>query len=105
MRTIEADLFPAISQPHVERHTREVMSMSDYVQDDRRRRMPADHATLESRLMFGACYLLFLARAVVTRMMPWRKPTFLQKSAPHESVFREASSSARVMVASSFMGL
>ena len=105
MRMTEASLFPAIPHLHVQRHNREVISMSDYVQDGRRPRTPVESATLESRLLFGACYLLFLVRAVVTRLMPWRKPAFLQKSAPRESVFREASSSAPPMVASSFMGL
>ena len=105
MRMTEASLFPAIPHLHVQRLNREVISMSDYVQDGRRRRLPAEGATLESRLMFGACYLLFLVRAVFTRMMPWRKQAIFQNSAPRESVFREASSAARVMVASSFMGL
>ena len=105
MRMTEANLFPAIPHLHVQRLNREVISMSDYVQDGRRPRTPVESATLESRLMFAACYLLFLVRAVVTRLMPWRKRALFQESAPRESVFREASSAARVMVASSFMGL
>ena len=46
--------------------------MSDYVHTGRRSRVLPDSAALEQRLMFGACYVLFLVRAVVTRAMPWR---------------------------------
>ena len=55
--------------------------------------------------MFGACYLLFLLRAVLTRVMPWRSTASLGPSGRRKLIFREANSAARVLVASSFMGL
>jgi hypothetical protein len=102
---IEANLFPAIPLPHAERHNREVTSMSDYVHTGRRFRPSAENATIESRLMFGACYVLFLFRAVLLRLMPWRRRAAFAKFAARDSIFTEASSAASVMVASSFMGL
>lgn len=74
--------------------------MSDYVHTGRRSRVLPDSAALESRVMFGACYVLFLIRAIVTRAMPWRKT-----SGQHESVFGEAHNAASVLVTSSFMGM
>ena len=103
MRMIEANLFPAIPYLHVQQHDREVTSMSDYVHTGRRPKMTFENRTIESRLMFGACYLLFLFRAIVKRSMPWRREGALGQ--PRESIFREASSAASMMVASSFMGL
>jgi len=79
--------------------------MSDYVHDGRHPRISVASGALESRLMFGACYLLFLFRAIVTRLMPWRDQAFFRKFGKRESIFREASNAASVMVASSFMGL
>ncbi|HEY4986437.1 MAG TPA: hypothetical protein VII39_07445 [Bradyrhizobium sp.] len=105
MRMIEANLFPAIPHPHATRHNREVTSMSDYVDSGRRSKLSGEGATIESRLMFGACYVLFLFRAVVVRLMPWRRPAQFGKFAARESIFTEASTAASVMVASSFMGL
>ena len=74
--------------------------MSDYVHTGRRSRVLPDSAALEQRLMFGACYVLFLVRAVVTRAMPWRR-----KSVEGDSVFSEAHNAASVLVTSSFMGM
>lgn len=105
MRMIEANLFPAIPQLHAERHNREVTSMSDYVHTGRRSRLSTENATIESRLMFGACYVLFLFRAVILRLLPWRRQALFGKFAARESIFTEASTAASVMVASSFMGL
>lgn len=79
--------------------------MSDYVETGRRPKITVPSRTIESRLMFGACYVLFLFRAVVTRLMPWREQAFFRKIRTRESIFTEASSAASVMVASSFMGL
>ena len=79
--------------------------MSDYAHGDRRPRMLAEHRTLESRAMFAACYALFLARAVLTRLMPWRKRAAYRGHNQSESIFSEAHNAASVMVASSFMGL
>jgi hypothetical protein len=101
----EASLYPVIPYLHVQQHDREVTSMSDYVHTGRRSRQSAENRTVESRLMFGACYLLFLVRAVVSRLMPWRKGEAFGQSHIRESIFREASSAASVLVASSFMGL
>ena len=77
--------------------------MSDIVHSDHRRG-PASR-TIESRLMFAACYLLFLVRAVVHRVMPWRRPHAFGGTGRRESIFREAASAASVLVTSSFMGL
>lgn len=79
--------------------------MSDTVHTGRRARSFAERWTIESRLMFAACYVVFLVRAAATRLMPWRKPAASGRSGQRESIFREASSDARVLVASSFMGL
>lgn len=79
--------------------------MSDYVHGDRRSKLMVHHWTLESRAMFAACYLLFLVRAVVHRVMPWRRSKAFGSTARRESIFREAFSAAGVLVSSSFMGL
>ncbi len=105
MRMIEANLFPAIPHPHAERYPREVTSMSDYVHHGRRFRPSAESATIESRLMFAACYGLYLTRAIMLRLLPWRRHPAFGKFAIRESIFTEASTAASVMVASSFMGL
>jgi len=105
MRMVEASLYPAIPYLLAESHNREVTSMTDYVHTGRRSKISAGSRAIESRLMFGACYALFLFRAVIGRLMPWRKPAAFRESKARESVFREASSAASVMVASSFMGL
>ena len=78
--------------------------MSDIVHSDHRARAPASR-TIESRAMFAACYLLFLVRAIVHRVMPWRRPTAFGGAGRRESIFREAASAASVLVTSSFMGL
>ena len=105
MRMIEANLFPVMPQFHAQHHNREVTSMSDYVDTGRRSKGFVASWNIESRLMFGACYLLFLLRAMLTRIMPWRRAAGLDPSGRRESIFREASGAARVLVASSFMGL
>ena len=79
--------------------------MSDYVDTGRRSKGFVASWNIESRLMFSACYLLFLLRAMLTRVMPWRRAAALDRSGARESIFREASGAARVLVASSFMGL
>jgi hypothetical protein len=55
--------------------------------------------------MFGACYLLFLLRAMLARLTPWRRVAAYDPSSRRDSIFREASSAASVLVGSSFMGL
>ena len=79
--------------------------MSDYAHDDRRSRLVVHDWTLGTRAMFGVCYLLFLLRAVLHRVMPWRRPQAFRTVARHESIFSEASTAASVLLASSFMGL
>ena len=101
----EANLFPVVPYLHVQGHNREVMSMSDYVHTGRRPKMFWERRAIESRLMFGACYVLFLFRAVVTRLLPWREQSLFRELGTRESIFREANGAARVLVASSFMGL
>jgi hypothetical protein len=102
---IEANLFPVIPQYYAQHHNQEVTSMSDYVDTGRRSKGLVASWNIESRLIFGACYLLFLLRAMLTRIMPWRRAAGIDPSGRHESIFKEASSAARVLVASSFMGL
>ena len=104
MRMIEASLFPVLPQFHAQHHNREVTSMSDLVDTGRRSKGLANW-NVESRGMFGACYLLFLLRALLARTMPWRRDTMFGLSGRRESVFKEAGSAASVLVGSSFMGL
>lgn len=75
--------------------------MSEYVHSGRRFSLLPESADKESRVIYSACYALFLIRAVVTRVIPWRA----KQSKTHESVFSEASSAASVLMTSSFMGL
>ena len=103
MRMIEANLYPVIPYLHVPAHNEEVMSMSDVVHTGSRPKSMANK-TIESRLIFGFCYLLCLIRAVETRLSPWRKQA-LSKLSPRQSIFTEARSGASTMVTSSFMGL
>jgi hypothetical protein len=49
--------------------------------------------------------VLFLFRALIGRLLPWRRPVPFGTFEKSESIFKEASGAARVMVASSFMGL
>ena len=107
MRMVEANLFPVFPCFHVQQHDREVTSMSDYVHTGRRAKIFTEHRTIESRLMFGAFWLLFLLRAVATRLMPWRRnaATGIDQLRRRESIFSEASSAASVLIGSSFMGL
>jgi hypothetical protein len=102
---IEANLFPVMPQCYADRPNREVTSMSDYVDTGRRSKGLAESWNIESRLMFGACYVLFLLRAMLTRVMPWRRAAAFDPSGRRESIFKEASSAASVLVGSSFMGL
>ena len=104
MRMNEADLFPVIPHLYVERHTPEVMSMSDYAYGDRPKTQ-GENRSVETRVMFGACYMAFLFRAVVARLTPWRKRAAFDQSRNRESVFTEARSAAGTIVTSSFMGL
>ena len=103
MRMTEASLYPVIPYLHVQQHDWEVTSMSDYVHSGRRSKNLTEHRTIEYRLMYGACYLLSLASAIVARLTPWRKASGQARA--RQSIFREASSAAGVWVGSSFMGL
>jgi len=105
MRMTEASLFPVIPHLHAERHYREVKSMSDYVHTGRRSKISSASGTIESRLMFGACYVLFLFRAAATRLMPWHKRGSFDQSNIRQTIFAEARSEAGTIVTSSFMGL
>ena len=104
MKMIEANLFPVLPHFDAQHHNREVTSMSDLVDTGRRLKGIANW-DVESRMTFGACYLLFLLRAVLARVMPWRRAGAFDSSGRRESVFQEASSAASVLVGSSFMGL
>ena len=79
--------------------------MSDYAHSDRRAKLMVQHWTLESRVMFAACYLLFLVRAVLHRVMPWRRSYAFGAAPRRESIFHEAHNAASVLVSSSFMGM
>jgi len=104
MRMSEANLFPVIPCLHVQDHNREVTSMSDYVHTERSK-IPVGSRAIESRLMFGACYVLFLLGALIARAMPWRRQAGFDRSGNRESIFTEARSAAGTIVTSSFMGL
>ena len=78
--------------------------MSDFAHSDHRSKLSHPEWGIESRMMFAACYLLFLARAIVKRALPWRRAPLFRSTA-RESIFSEASSAAGVLVTSSFMGL
>src|SRR6187399_1213980 len=71
VRMTEASLYPVIPYLHVQQHDWEVTSMSDYAHSGRRSKTLAEHRTVEYRLMFGACYFLSLASAIVGRLTPW----------------------------------
>jgi hypothetical protein len=101
---IEANLFPAIPHVHVECQNREVTSMSDFVHSGHRPRIAADNTTIESRLVFGVCYVLFLFRAVARRLIR-REQHLVRDNNNRQSIFGEAGSAARVVFVSSFMGL
>jgi hypothetical protein len=103
MRMIEANLFPVIPYLHVQDHDQEVMSMSDYVHTGRSK-IQAKSGTIESKLIFGACYVPFLLGALIGRLVPWRKRAGFDQSGRRESIFAEARSAASTMVTSSFMG-
>lgn len=105
MRMNEANLFPVIPHLYAERHTPEVTSMSDYVHTGRRAKVSVENGAIESRLMFGACYVLFLFRAVGIRLMPWHRRADSSRSSSRKSIFAEARSEAGTIVTSSFMGL
>ena len=79
--------------------------MSDYAHSDyaHGRSPPPTHA-VESRALFAAFYVLFLVRAVLTRLLPWQRPAPYRDGGP-ETVFGEARIAASVMVSSSFMGM
>ena len=79
--------------------------MSDYAHNDQRSKMLLPHRSLEMRALYGACYLLFLARAVVKRVMPWPQPSAFGDGVRRDSIFSEAATAASVIVSSSFMGL
>jgi hypothetical protein len=102
---IEANLFPVIPHLHVERHNREVTSMSDYVHTGRRSKIAIESGAIESRLIFGACYVLFLFWAAASRLMPWRRQADVDRSGDRRSIFAEARREAGIIVTSSFMGL
>ena len=78
--------------------------MSDYAYGDRTKAQ-GEHKTVESQVMFGACFVAFLFRAVVARLMPWRKRAGFDQSRNRESIFTEARTAAGTIVTSSFMGL
>ena len=100
----QPSLFPVFPQLYAQHHNPEAKPMSEYVDGDRSK-APVGSRNIEARLVFGACYVVFLLGAMFARLMPWRKPAAFDQSGIHESIFREASSAASVLVASSFMGL
>jgi len=105
MRMTEANLFPVIPHLHVEHRNWEVKSMSDYVHTGRRSKISSEGSTIESRLMFAVCYVVFLLRAVAKRLMPWHRRENFDRLKNCRSIFAEARSEAGTIVTSSFMGL
>ncbi|MET0971421.1 MAG: hypothetical protein ABWY18_19650 [Tardiphaga sp.] len=79
--------------------------MSDYAHGVPRSKMLLPHRSIECRALYGACYLLFLGRAVIKRVAPWRRTSAFGDNLRRESIFSEASTAASVIVSSSFMGL
>ncbi|WP_425993016.1 hypothetical protein [Afipia sp. DC4300-2b1] len=79
--------------------------MSDYADNGHRSRLFPNRETIESHLMFAACFVLFLCQAFVVRIIPWREQSFFRRPAKRLSIFGEAKSAASECVASSFMGL
>jgi len=77
--------------------------MSDFVHTGHSPRVSADGTTIDSKLVFGACYALFLFRAVASRLLLRREHDAVFDRS--QSIFAEARSAARVVVVSSFMGL
>jgi hypothetical protein len=77
--------------------------MTDYAQHGMRHELPGGR--IEARLLYGACYLVFLARAVIRRVPPWRRQPAFGDSVRRESIFSEAATVAGVIVSASFMGL
>ncbi len=104
MRVVKASVFPVVSHPHLQGRNREVISMSDYAYGDRPK-MQGANKSVETRVMFGACYMAFLFRAVVARLIPWRKRAAFDQSSNRGSIFTEARTAAGTIVTSSFMGL
>jgi hypothetical protein len=104
MRMIEASLFPTIPYLSVQNDNQEVMSMTDYAYGDRSKSR-GEKRTIEARVMFGICYVIVFFCAVVSRLMPWRRPPSVDLSEKRESIFAEARSAAGTIVTSSFMGL
>jgi hypothetical protein len=78
--------------------------MSDYAYDVRLRSQ-SETKGLETRLMFGACYVACLFRAVIARLTPWRQQAAFDQSRNRKSIFAEARIAAGTIVTSSFMGL
>jgi hypothetical protein len=101
----EANLFPVIPHMHVERHNREATSMSDYVHTGGRSKTSVESGAIESRLIFGACYVLFLVWATVMRLVPWHKQADVERCSGRRSIFAEARHEAGIIVTLSFMGL
>ncbi len=79
--------------------------MSDYAHSGRRSRALIESKSIESRVLFVACWVLFLARAVISRLVPWRTQSVFKRSDRRESIFSEARTAASVCVTSSFIGL
>jgi hypothetical protein len=79
--------------------------MSDYAHGVPRSKLLLPHRSVECRALYGACYLLFLGRAVLKRTAPWRRSSLFGDGARRESIFSEAATAASVIVSSSFMGL
>jgi hypothetical protein len=105
MSMIQPSLFPEIPQFYAQNYNREVMPMSDYVHTSRRSKASVERGSIEWRLMYVACYVLFLLWAVAMRLLPWRRPADADRSRHRESIFAEARSEAGRIVTFSFMGL
>ncbi len=73
--------------------------MTDLAHHDRRT-VTGSRDGIEARLMFGVCFVFFLTRALVSRLVPHGKA-----GRERFSMWREASTAASVLVASAFMGL
>ncbi len=77
--------------------------MTDYAHGSPRSTAFIERHSIESRVMFVACWILFLARAVILRTVHWRSG--VDRESHKESILSEASTAASVCVTSAFIGL
>lgn len=58
-------------------------------------------SSLEYRLIFFVCFAVFMAAAIVERLMPWN---WVRPTKPRRSAFEQAKAAAGTCTAYAFMG-